>query len=70
MAAAALATVNPIAVTTELPTPALERGQPQAVQQSQIIAVSTICHALIDDGQGHLAVVRRHQSSLSSPQKA
>jgi hypothetical protein len=70
MAVAAFALVDPITVTSELPAPTLQSAQPHAQKQSQLLGTSTCGHTLIQDLQSLLAVVRRGQSSPSSPQKA
>ena len=68
--AAALATVDAITVTSKLTAPALQRGEPHTKQQGQFTRSGTIGHALIEDLQGLPSIVRRRQSSPSSPQKA
>jgi hypothetical protein len=68
--AAALATVDAITVTSKLTAPALQRGEPHTKQQGQFTRSRTIGHALVEDLQGLPAIVRRRQSSPSSPQKA
>jgi hypothetical protein len=68
--AAALTPVDAITVTRELTSPALQRGEPHAEQQGQLTGSGTIGHALIKDVEGLPAIVRRRQSSPSSPQKA
>ena len=70
MAVAALAPVDAITVTDKLTSPALQRGAPYAEQQGQLTGSGTIGHALIKDVEGLPAIVRRRQSSPSSPQKA
>jgi hypothetical protein len=67
---AALSTVDAITVTSKLTAPALQRGEPYAEQQGQFTSPGTIGHALVEDFQGLTAIVRRRQSSPSSPQKA
>jgi hypothetical protein len=62
--------VDAITVTSKLTAPALQRRKPHAEQQGQLTGSATIGHALIEDLQGLPAVVRRRQSSPSSPQKA
>ncbi len=69
-AVAALAAIDAITVTSKLPPPALQRGEPHAQQQRQLTGAGTIGDALIQDLQGLPASVRRRQSSPSSPQKA
>ena len=44
--------------------------KPHAEQQGQLTGSGTIGHALIKDVEGLPAIVRRRQSSPSSPQKA
>jgi hypothetical protein len=68
--AAALTSVDAITVTRELTAPTLQRGEPNAEQQGQLTGPGTIGHALIENLQGLPAIVRRRQSSPSSPQKA
>jgi hypothetical protein len=68
--AAALAAVDAITVTNKLTAPTLQRGEPHAEQQGQFTRSGTIGHALVEDLQGLPAIVRRGQSSPSSPQKA
>jgi hypothetical protein len=69
--AASLATaVDAITVTSKLSAPALHRGEPHAMQQGRFMSPSTIGHAFVEDLQGLPAIVRRGQSSPSSPQKA
>ena len=70
VAVAALAPVDAITVTNKLTSLALQRGEPHAEQQGQLTGSGTIGHALIKDVQGLPAIVRRRQSSPSSPQKA
>ena len=70
MAAAALAPVDAITVTGKQTAPALQRGEPHAEQQGQLTGPRTLGDALIEDLQGLPAIVRRRQSSPSSPQKA
>jgi hypothetical protein len=70
VAVAALAPVDAITVTNKLTAPALQRGEPHAEQQGKLTGSGTIGHALIKDVQGLPAIVRRRQSSPSSPQKA
>jgi hypothetical protein len=70
MPAAALATIDTITVSSKLTSPALQRRQAHAQKQSQLTGSGTIGHALIKDVQGLPAIVRRRQSSPSSPQKA
>ena len=70
MPAAALATIDTITVTSELPAPALQRRQTHAQQQRQLTGTGTDSDALIEDLQSLLAINRRRQSSASSPQKA
>ena len=70
MAVAAFAAIDAITVTSELPAPALQRGQPHAQQQRQLMGSDAISDALIEDLQSLLAINRRRQSSASSPQKA
>jgi hypothetical protein len=70
VAVAALAAIDTITVTSELPAPALQRGQPHAKQQRQLMGPGTVSNALIEDLQSLLAINRRRQSSPSSPQKA
>jgi hypothetical protein len=70
VSAAALATVDAITVTSKLTAPALQRGEPHTEQQGQSTGSRTIGHALVEDLQGLPAIVRRRQSSPSSPQKA
>ena len=70
VAAAALAAVDSISVTNKLTAPALQRGEPHTEQQGQSTGSRTIGHALVEDLQGLPAIVRRRQSSPSSPQKA
>jgi hypothetical protein len=67
VAVAALAAVNAITVTSKLTPPALQRRKPHAQQQGQLMGTCTIGHALIKDVQGLPAIVRRRQSSPSSP---
>ena len=62
--------VNTTTVTRKLPAPSLQRGEADAQKHSQLMGTSPISHALIQDLQSLLAVVRRGQSSPSSPQKA
>jgi hypothetical protein len=68
--ATALAPVNAITVTSKLTAPALQRREPHGKQQGQFTSPGTIGHALVKDLQGLPAIVRRGQSSPSSPQKA
>ena len=70
VAVAALATIDTITVTSELPAPALQRRQTHAQQQRQLTGTGTDSDALIEDLQSLLAINRRRQSSASSPQKA
>jgi hypothetical protein len=70
MAVAAFTTVHTVPITRKLPAPALQRRQPNAQQQRQLTGPSTIGHAFIKDDQGLPTIVRRRQSSPSSPQKA
>jgi hypothetical protein len=70
VAVAALATVNAITVASKLTAPALQRRQAHAQKQRQLTGSGTIGHALVKDVQGLPAIVRRGQSSPSSPQKA
>jgi hypothetical protein len=70
VAAAALTLIDAITVTNKLKPPALPRRQPNAEQQGQLTGTRTFGHALIKDVQGLPAIVRRRQSSPSSPQKA
>ena len=70
VAVAALAPVDAITVTNKLTAPTLQRGEPHAEQQGQFTRSGTIGHALVEDLQGLPAIVRRGQSSPSSPQKA
>ncbi len=55
MTVAAFAAIDAITVTSELPAPALQHGQPQAQQQGQLTDSATIGHALIEDPQGRPA---------------
>jgi hypothetical protein len=61
LAVAALATVDAIGVMRELPTPALQRRQPNAEQQRQLMGSGTFGHALVEDLQGLPVVDRRRQ---------
>jgi hypothetical protein len=70
VAVAALTPIDAITVTIKLTPPALQRRQPNAEHQGQLTGSRTIGHALIKDVQGLPAIVRRRQSSPSSPQKA
>ena len=70
VAVAALETIDTITVTSELPAPALQRRQAHAQQQRQLTGTVPVSDALIEDLQSLLAIVRRRQSSPSSPQKA
>jgi hypothetical protein len=70
VAVAALATIDTITVTSELPAPALQRRQTHAQQQRQLTGTGTVSDALIEDLQSLLAINRGRQSSPSSPQKA
>jgi hypothetical protein len=70
MAVAALAPVDTINFTNELPAPALQRGEPHAEKHGQLVGTGTISHTFIKDLESLLAVVGRGQSSPSSPQKA
>jgi hypothetical protein len=70
VAVAALATIDTISETSELPAPALQRRQTQAKQQRQLTGTGTVSDALIQDLQSLLAINRDRQSSTSSPQKA
>ena len=70
VAVAALATVDAITVTSKLSAPALQRRQAHAQKQGQLTGPGTIGDALLKDLQGLPAIVRRRQSSPSSPQKA
>jgi hypothetical protein len=49
MAVAAFAAIDAITVTSELPAPALQRGQPHAQQQRQLMGPGSISDALIED---------------------
>jgi Cys-tRNA synthase (O-phospho-L-seryl-tRNA:Cys-tRNA synthase) len=68
--AAALTPVDAITVSRELTALALQGRQAHAQKQRQLTGSGTIGHALIKDVQVLPAVVRRRQSSPSSPQKA
>ena len=68
--AAALATIDTITVSSKLTAPALQRRQAHAQKQSQLTSSGTVDDALVEDLQGLPAIVRRRQSSPSSPQKA
>ena len=70
VAVAALATIDTITVTSELPAPALQRRQTHAQQQRQLTGTGAVSDALIKDLQSLLAINRGRQSSPSSPQKA
>ena len=59
IAVAAFAAIDAITVTSELPAPALERGEPNAQQQAQLTGPGTIGHALIEDLKGLPAIVGR-----------
>ena len=69
VAVAALALVDAITVTRKLTAPTPQRSEPNAEQQDQLTGPGTIGHTLIEDLQGLPAIVRRRQSSPSSPQK-
>ena len=66
MAVAAFAAIDAITVTSELAAPALQRGEPHAQQQRQLMGSGTVSNALIQDLQSLLAINRRRQSSPSS----
>lgn len=70
VAIAALAPVRTISDTSELPTPALQRGEPYAHQDSQLMGTGAISDACIKDLQSLLAGIAQRQSSPSSPEKA
>jgi hypothetical protein len=70
VAVAALTPVHAITVTRKQTAPTLQRGEPNAEQQGQFARSGTIGNTLIEDLQGLPAIVRRRQSSPSSPQKA
>ena len=59
VAVAAVAAIDAITVTSELPPPALQRGEPHAQQHCQLAGLGTIGHALIQDLQSLLAIVWR-----------
>ena len=58
VAAAALATVDAITVTSKLTAPALQRGEPHTEQQGQFTGLGTIGSALVEDLQCLPAIVR------------
>lgn len=68
MAVAALAPVYAVVISDELASPALQRGEANAHEQSQL--TGTIGNTLVENLQGLPAVARARQSSPSSPQKA
>jgi hypothetical protein len=49
VAMAAFAAIDAITVTSELPAPALQRGQPHAQQQRQLTGTGTVSDAFIKD---------------------
>jgi hypothetical protein len=59
MAAAAFAAIDAITVTSELPAPALQRGQPNAKQQRKLMGAGAVSDALLEDMQSLLAISRR-----------
>jgi hypothetical protein len=62
--------LNAITVTSELAAPALQRGEPHAQQQYQLMGSGTVSDVLIQNLQSLLEINRRRQSYPSSPQKA
>ena len=57
MAVAALTTVDAITVASKLPTPALQRRQPNTQELCQLTGPSSTGHGLIKDVQGLLAII-------------
>ncbi len=70
MALASLAPVYTVAISGELASPALQRGEANAQEQSQLTVSGTIGNTLVENLLGFPAVVRGRQASPYSPQKA
>ena len=70
MAVAALAPVHAVAISDELASPGLQRGEANAEEQSQLTGAGTIGNILVENLLCLPAVARAGQSSQSSPQKA
>jgi len=67
-AVAAFAAIQSVPITRELPSPTLQRGQPNAQQSGHFSGPCAGCHGSIEDLQGPWAILGRSQSSPSSPQ--